>query len=350
MASSSPARPLLRHRHVAEVVVRAAHAGVLLQRRPQLGPRALVLAEVPVGAADEDAGLRDRAVEGDLREEARGLVDPLRSQVPGGQGERELRVAGRQRSRVLQDAQRLFGMTAGGERLREEPAGLDVTGARACETSQDLHGRGGLSQLEVRQGEGLEREAVLERRGRGAPESLPGLERPALHPRERAHQQPALEESFAVVALGGLELALPQAGLRRRHRPLDGRGRIRGPGQRRTGPGPAERDQGAQGKPAHIGALERSGRFYPLQGAVSPAVRESPVRVKVMRPARRLQGTVGVDSKKSNIYKGLAGIPVHSSCIDIITPTHIRFPGSRCARSRSHRCGFTIPTQTQRTS
>ena len=198
-------------------------------------------------------------VEGDLVEEARGLVDPLRPQVPGGQGERQLGVAGRQRSRRLELPHRLVGLPAGRERLREQPAGLDVTGLQAREAPQDLHGRGGLSQLKVRECQGLEREPVLDRRGRGAPESVAGLGRPALDPRERAHQQPALAKGVAVVALGGLELALPQAGLRRRHRPLDGARRHPPPRRpRRRCEGPFSSDQGgAQGKPVHGRGLSR---------------------------------------------------------------------------------------------
>ena len=57
-----PVGPRLRVRqgHHAQVVVRAPHAGILLERRAQLRARALVLAGVAVRAADEDVGLRDR--------------------------------------------------------------------------------------------------------------------------------------------------------------------------------------------------------------------------------------------------------------------------------------------------
>ena len=50
----------VREQDPAQVVVRAANAGVLLQSLIQRGARALVLARVAVDAADEDVRLRDR--------------------------------------------------------------------------------------------------------------------------------------------------------------------------------------------------------------------------------------------------------------------------------------------------
>ena len=209
---------------------------------------------------------------GDLREEARGVVDPLRAQVPGGQGERQLEVAGRQRARLLQ--------LAAPPRSGCPPAASACASSRRVWTSfgsfrgeprQDLHGRGGLSQLEVREGEGLEREAVLDRRGRGAPERLPGLRQPALDPRERAHQQPALEQGVAVVALGGLELALAQAGSP--PPPSPGRGARPGPARPRRArrgdrSGSAITHGGDQRQSGSwSGSLEHASRFYPSSQA-----------------------------------------------------------------------------------
>ena len=67
-------------------------------------------------------------------------------------------------------------------------------------------------QLEVREGLRLECEAILDRRGRRAAERVSRLAQASLDPCEGPRQQPGFAQRVAVVALGHLELALPQAG------------------------------------------------------------------------------------------------------------------------------------------
>ena len=95
----------------------------------------------------------------DLREEARGVVGPLRAQVaprPGRTPSSTSSGASARRSSSSRTAR--SELPARRQGLREQPSGLDVLGVRAGEAPQDLDGRGGLSQLEVREGQGLERE------------------------------------------------------------------------------------------------------------------------------------------------------------------------------------------------
>src|SRR5207245_11175537 len=99
-------------------------------------------------------------------------------EVFGGQQERHLRVVGGTCARRVELLQRLRGLARGGEGLGEQAASLRVgaVGERRC---------------------------LRERFSRAR--ELP------LEPLERRHPPPTLEQGLAVMAFGGLEVALLQA-------------------------------------------------------------------------------------------------------------------------------------------
>ena len=206
--------------------MRAPHAGILLERRAQLRARALVLAGVAVRAADEDVRLRDRPGLHDLREQSGGGVRPLEPQVLARQQEHDLRVVGPRRHRLVQRLRRAIGLPGGQERPREKAPGLHVARVLPGERRQDLHGRRGLAHLEVPAGQGLQPLPAPGREGARLAVRVPRLRQAFFEPLQRPHQEPALEQGLAVVALGGRELALLQARFRHGDRPLERKGRI----------------------------------------------------------------------------------------------------------------------------
>ena len=217
----------VRQGHHAQVVVRAPHAGILLERRAQLRARAVVLAGVAVRAADEDVGLRDRPGLHDLGEQSGGGVRPLEPQVFAGQQEHDLRVGGPRRHRLVQRLHRPIGLPGGQERPREKPPGLHVARVLRGERRQDLHGRRRLAHLEVPAGEGLQPLPTPGREGARLAIRVPRLRQAFLEPLQRPHQEPALEQGLAVVALGSRVLALLQARLRHGDGLLERRSGIR---------------------------------------------------------------------------------------------------------------------------
>ena len=127
----------------------AAHAGVHREGRSQLDPRPLVLAEIAVGAADEDVGLGDRPGLHDLREEALGQIDLLLPEVAQREREGQLDVVGRARVRLLQLLHRLAGLAVRHQGLREQLADLAGPGgscsgaASGCPPPEPPHAAGG---------------------------------------------------------------------------------------------------------------------------------------------------------------------------------------------------------------
>ena len=217
--ASAPLR--VRQGHHPQVVVRSAHAGVLLEGLFQLRARSLVLAGVAVGTADEHTGLRDRAGLHDLGEQAVGGVDPLEPQVLARQQEHHLRVVGPRRRRLVQPLRRLIGLPGCEERPREQAPGLHVARVPSGERRQDRNGRGRLARLQEPAGQGLHPVAAPGRERERLAVRVPRLGQAVIEPLERPHQEPALEQGLAVVGFGSRELPLLQARLGRRDRPLE---------------------------------------------------------------------------------------------------------------------------------
>ena len=228
LRATEPVRTRLRVRqgHHAQVVVRSPHAGILLERRAQLHACALVLAGVAVRAADQDVRLWDRPGLDDLGEQSGGGVRPLEPEVFARQQEHDLRVVGPRRHRLVQPLRRPIGLPGGQERSREKPPGLHVARVLSGERRQDLHGRRGLAHLEVPPGQGSQPLPAPAREGVRLAVRVARLRQAFFDPLQRPHQEPALEQGLAVVALGGRELALLQARLRHGDRPLEGKSGI----------------------------------------------------------------------------------------------------------------------------
>ena len=209
------AGPRIRQRHHAEVVVRPPHARVLVQGGAQRGARAIVLAGVAPGAADEHAGLRDRPGREHPREQPLGVVRLLHPQEVGRHQELQLRVVGRQRARLGQADQRRLEPLVRGQRAGEQPPRLGVPRVLRRQPLEDLRRPRGLAHLEEAVGQRALPLPMLDREQRGLVDGLLRLGEPPLEPLQRRHEQPAFEEGLAVLRLGGLQLAFLQAALRR---------------------------------------------------------------------------------------------------------------------------------------
>ena len=203
MAFSSRSGPVARPQlHHAQVVVRAAHARVLVQRRAQLGARALVLAGVAVGAADEDVGLRDRPGATTRANSRSAASSPLQPEVLGGDQERQLRVVGRGRGLASSSFSAAGSSCPAAASARASSGGSPVRGDLSREPRQ-VSAASGLAHLELRGararsagGRSTRKRAAL----RSASFASGSRRSSSL---QRRHQQPTLEQGLAVVALGG---------------------------------------------------------------------------------------------------------------------------------------------------
>ena len=143
--------------------MRAAHARVLVQGGAQRGARAIVLAGVAPGAADENAGLRDRPGREHPREQPLGFVRLLQPQEVGGHQERELGVVGRQRAGFGQATRRRLVLPVRRQRAGEQPPRLSVTRVPCRESLEDLRRTRGLAHLEEAVGQRVLPRPILDR-------------------------------------------------------------------------------------------------------------------------------------------------------------------------------------------
>ncbi len=144
-------------------------------------------------------------------------------QVGAGEREGQLQVPRLRGPHLLQLVERLLRLPGERERLREQAAGGHVLRALLPEARQDRDGLGRPAELQVRDGQGQQREAIVHGGGRCPQERLSGFGHPAVDPVQDPDQQPALGQSGAVVALGDLDLAAAQAGVCGRDRAVEGR-------------------------------------------------------------------------------------------------------------------------------
>ena len=226
-------------------------------------------------------------------------------------------------------------LSAGRQRLREPPLDLAVLRVPPREPREDVHGGGGLTHSQVRQGQGPER-AVRFDRGRGrAAERLPGLRQPPLGRLQRSHQQPSFQEGGAVAAFGGLGLALAQAALGRRDRTHEGGSRVRafpGEGPRRK---EATRQEGRDENVCQSSrSFEHCSDLSPAHRRRGPSTRVTWSRPATGAPARR-PGRAGLPAPRPRRARGTLEPPptARGSSGARPGPAVRRTPGGRARRA-----------------
>ena len=226
--------------HRPQVEAGPRHPRVLFDRPFERLAGSPVLAVVAVRSADQDPGLRNRALLGHLPQELLGGLGTLQAEVAAGEREPGFHVFGHGLGGPLQLLHRQFRLAGRVEGPGEQTHRATVARAAREQTEEVLHGVLGIAALERQFGEGEQRTPRFEGGDEGALVGRLRLRRGAAGTVEVAEQQPAFEEGLAVPALGRLRLVAAEHVLGLREGALHGgvgRGFVLRRGRRRQSDG-----------------------------------------------------------------------------------------------------------------